>query len=219
MCWSPCGVPGALGYSIPPSGAAGWPEHPWVLPEHHSRGWRGGSERGRRRGDGGKPAHVAQLLLLSCRPARCPAAAVHEHTPSDSLPGRKKKPSSCAASQHPLSSLGQLTKAICYTDADSPVVPPVHLSHSPALKGRGWFQEINAAFGELHLPGWSQPRRCAAPLGQGCSLQGRARPAKPVQMPTAGPLNCLAPKGRNSIFLFCEFSQRIHLTDSSAFPA
>lgn len=99
------------------------------------------------------------------------------------------------------------------------VPPAVHLFRSPAPKGRSWFQEINAAFGELHLPGWTQPRRCAAPLAQGCDLQGRACPAKPLQMLTTGPLNCLAPKGINSIFLFCEFSQWIHLTDSSAFPA
>lgn len=32
-------------------------------------------------------------------------------------------------------------------------------------------------------------------------------------------MNCITPKGRTSIFLFCEFSEWIHLTDSSAFQA
>lgn len=72
-------------------------------------------------------------------------------------------------------------------------MPPGTFS-TPAPKGRGW-------------------------VLQGCGLQSGARPAKPLQTPAARPLNCLAPKGRNSIFLFRELSRRIHLNNASAFPA
>lgn len=145
-----------------------------MLPEQELWEWPGDLGCGRSRGAGGKPAHVAQPL-----PSQCLAAAEHEHehehehAPSVSSAGRENQPSSCAASPQPLCSLRQLTKAICYINADSPDMPPCTFS-TPAPKGRGWVQ--------------------------GCVLQGRARPAKPLQTPAAGPLNSLAPKAETAFF-------------------
>lgn len=72
---------------------------------------------------------------------------------------------------------------------------------------------MNTALGKLPLPAW----HCRALLILGCSLGDKAHPAEPIPVHTTGPLNCLAPTGRNSLFLFCEFSQQIHVANSSAF--
>lgn len=93
MCRSPCGSPavspGCWVTAFPPQGLWGGRCTPgccWSWGRFRRvRSMGGGGEKG------GTPAHVAPLLPLSCRPARCPAAAVHEHSPSDSFPGRGKK--------------------------------------------------------------------------------------------------------------------------------
>lgn len=117
----------SCGVQHPLLGAAGWPEHPWVLPERELWGWPGDLGCGRSRGAGGKPAHVAQPL-----PSQCSAAAEHkqehEHAPSVSSAGRGNQPRSCAASPRPLCSLRQLTKAICYINAE-PRHASRHLLH------------------------------------------------------------------------------------------
>lgn len=74
-------LPGGCRVAGAPQGAAGAPV---VGTAGMVWSMEGGEEMG------GKLAHVAQLLLLSHWSAGCPAAAVHERTPSDSLPGRKK---------------------------------------------------------------------------------------------------------------------------------